>query len=132
MDAKKISINKLSKLPQEDLGTVYQSANSIFKLYKDENPKRYYFVKIVKKENLYSSKEEFNRFTKECKLLTLLNHPSVIKTESAYQDEKYVYIIQEGLIGGLFFDIRKNFDQLVKASKDGKEMQHEDIKNEFR
>ena len=132
MDAKKITINKLSKLPQEDLGTVYQSANSIFKLYKDENPKRYYFVKVVKKENLYSSKQECDRFAKECKMLTLLNHPSVIKTESAYQDEKYVYIIQEGLIGGLFFDIRKNFEQLVKASsKEGKET-HEDIKNEFR
>ena len=63
-------------------------------------------IKILKKRNIIKSKQT-QHLLNEMSIVPYLDHPSIIKFLSFYQDDKYLYLAFEFLLGGDLFTLLK-------------------------
>jgi calcium-dependent protein kinase len=69
---------------------------------RDDDSKQFYAIKSISKKNL--SKKDFEDLNKEVEILSLLDHPNIIKFYETYNDQYYFHIVMELCKGKEVFD----------------------------
>ena len=72
------------------------------KIAKQKKTKEYFAMKIMKKKEIIKSKQA-DHIANEIKILSMIDHPFVIKFGGFAQDDKYLYIAMELVNGGELF-----------------------------
>jgi len=83
--------------------TIGKGTFSVVKLGENINTKQKVAIKILDKEKI-KTKEDLNRIQREIKILSILDHPYIIKTYKISETPKKYYIIMEYCEGGELFD----------------------------
>ena len=83
--------------------TIGKGTFSVVKLGEHIKTKKKVAIKILDKEKL-KSKEDLTRIKREIKILSILDHPNIIKTYKISETPKKYYIIMEYCEGGELFD----------------------------
>ena len=79
----------------------------IIKLAIEKQTGKYYAIKIQKKSEIIK-KKQVDHIMNEIRILTIINHPFLIKTLGFSQNEKFIYIILEFINGGDLFTYLRN------------------------
>ena len=72
------------------------------KLAKHKKDGKYVAIKILKKSELIKLKQ-VDHILNEIKILSLIDHPFLVKTDGFTQDNKYLYVTLELVNGGELF-----------------------------
>ena len=72
------------------------------KLAKNKKHEKFVAIKILKKAELIKLKQ-VDHILNEIKILTMIDHPFLVKTEGFTQDKKYLYVVLELVNGGELF-----------------------------
>ena len=72
------------------------------KIAKHKKSEKYVAIKIIKKFELIRLKQ-VDHVSNEIKILTIIDHPFMIKTDGFSQDSKYLYLVLELINGGELF-----------------------------
>ena len=83
--------------------TIGKGTFSVVKLGEHIKTKKKVAIKILDKEKI-KSKEDLTRIKREIKILSILDHPNIIKTYKISETPKKYYIIMEYCEGGELFD----------------------------
>ena len=83
--------------------TLGKGTFSVVKLGEQEKTKQKVAIKILDKEKI-KTKEDLTRIQREIKILSMLEHPNIIKTYTISETPKKYYIIMEYCEGGELFD----------------------------
>jgi len=107
MDILKIQPKKLSLNNYNLLQNIGAGSFGIIKLAIEKQTGKYYAIKIQKKSEIIK-KKQVDHIMNEIRILSIINHPFLIKTSGFSQNEKFIYIILEFINGGdLFTFLRK-------------------------
>ena len=100
MDGKKVVGMKLSEYEMgETLGT---GSFGRVKIAKKKKTGEYFAIKIMKKREILKSKQA-DHIANEIKILSMIDHPFVIKFGGFTQDDRYLYLSMELINGGEMF-----------------------------
>lgn len=82
---------------------------------KDKDNGEYRAIKRIERDKI----RNYQRFLNEFQTLKTLDHPNVIKLFEIYQDENYIYLVQEYLEGGELFEyiINREYLDEVQTAK---------------
>lgn len=69
---------------------------------KDKDPQKLVAIKSISKKNI--SKKDFDEMIKEVELLTIMDHPNIVKLHETYNDEYYFHIVMDLCKGKDVFD----------------------------
>ena len=83
--------------------TIGKGTFSTVKLGENVKTKQKVAIKILNKEKI-KAKEDLNRIKREIKILSMMDHPNIIKTYKITENEKNYYIIMEYCNGGELFN----------------------------
>jgi len=72
------------------------------KLSKHKQTGKFVAIKILKKAEIIKLKQ-VDHIMNEIRILTMIDHPFLVKTDGFTQDEKYVYVVLELVNGGELF-----------------------------
>jgi serine/threonine protein kinase len=72
------------------------------KLAKNKKDGKYVAIKILKKGELIKLKQ-VDHILNEIKILSLMDHPFLVKTDGFSQDKKFLYVVLELVNGGELF-----------------------------
>ena len=61
-------------------------------------------IKIITKSTLNRISEKADNFLKECKILTSLDHPNILKVYEFWEDDGHYYTVSQIYKGGDLFD----------------------------
>ena len=98
---------KLMKLSDYEIGeTLGTGSFGRVRISKNRKTNEYVAMKIMKKVEILKSKQA-DHIANEIKILSMIDHPFVIKFDGFTQDDKYLYLALELINGGeLFTDLR--------------------------
>lgn len=74
---------------------------------KKDKKKIPYALKILKKTEIIRLKQ-VDHVKTECKILSLIDHPFIIKLKGKFKDDKYVYLLLEYICGGELFRLLRS------------------------
>lgn len=100
MDLKEV--RKLNLEKYEQLNIIGTGSFGKVVLCKQKETGKYYALKILKKYEILKLKQ-VDHIVSEIKILSLVNHPFLIKLEGIAQCSKYVYIMLNFVQGGELF-----------------------------
>ena len=83
--------------------TIGKGTFSTVKLGEDKKTKQKVAIKILNKQKI-KAKDELVRIKREIKILSMMDHPNIIKTYNISENEKFYYIIMEYCNGGELFN----------------------------
>ena len=72
------------------------------KLAKNKKDGKYVAIKILKKAELIKLKQ-VDHILNEIKILSLIDHPFLVRTDGFNQDKKFLYVVLELVNGGELF-----------------------------
>jgi protein kinase A len=72
------------------------------KLSKHKTSGKFVAIKILKKAEIIKLKQ-VDHIMNEIRILTMIDHPFLVKTDGFTQDEKYIYVVLELVNGGELF-----------------------------
>ena len=94
---------KLMKLSDYEIGeTLGTGSFGRVRISKNKKTNEYVAMKIMKKVEILKSKQA-DHIANEIKILSMIDHPFVIKFDGFTQDEKYLYLALELINGGELF-----------------------------
>ena len=94
---------KLMKLSDYEIGeTLGTGSFGRVRISKNKKTNEYVAMKIMKKVDILKSKQA-DHIANEIKILSMIDHPFVIKFDGFTQDEKYLYLALELINGGELF-----------------------------
>ena len=94
---------KLMKLSDYEIGeTLGTGSFGRVRISKNRKTKEYVAMKIMKKVEILKSKQA-DHIANEIKILSMIDHPFVIKFDGFTQDDKYLYLALELINGGELF-----------------------------
>jgi serine/threonine protein kinase len=101
---------KKLKLNDYDMGQTLGTGKDIFtlgsfgrvKISQSKTTKKHYAIKILKKAEIIKLKQ-VDHIMNEVRILSVIDHPFLIKTEGFAQDERYLYLVLELINGGELF-----------------------------
>ena len=94
---------KLMKLSDYEIGeTLGTGSFGRVRISKNRKTNEYVAMKIMKKVEILKSKQA-DHIANEIKILSMIDHPFVIKFEGFTQDDKYLYLALELINGGELF-----------------------------
>lgn len=102
---KDLQLKKLEKRDLDDyevLKNLGEGAFGLVKLCKHKKNGKYFAMKIIKKYDVIKLKQVDHLYN-ECQILTSVSHNFIVEMEGFIQDDKYVYIIMEFVVGGELF-----------------------------
>ena len=68
----------------------------------NKTTKKHHAIKILKKAEIIKLKQ-VDHIMNEVRILSVIDHPFLIKTEGFAQDERYLYLVLELINGGELF-----------------------------
>ena len=103
----KVKPHKIKISEYEFMQTLGAGSFGRVKLSKHKSTGKFWAIKILKKGELIKLKQ-VDHIMNEIRILTIINHPFLIKTSGFSQNNKFIYIILEFINGGdLFTYLRK-------------------------
>jgi protein kinase A len=94
---------KKIKLSDYDMNRVLGSGSfGRVKLAKNKSDGRYVAIKILKKAEIIKLKQ-VDHIHNEIKILSMIDHPFLVRTDGFNQDKKFVYVVLELVNGGELF-----------------------------
>ena len=72
------------------------------KLAKNKKDENYVAIKILKKAQIIKLKQ-VDHILNEIKILTMIDHPFLVRTDGFNQDKKFLYLVLELVNGGELF-----------------------------
>lgn len=111
MDIKKTTLKKVNLNEYEIKQTVGTGSFGRVKLIKKKADGKYYALKILQKADVVKLKQ-VDHILSEVTILSMINHPLLIKMYGISQDERYLYIIMEYVSGGELFTYLRTVQNL--------------------
>ena len=94
---------KKIKLPEYQMNRTLGSGSfGRVKLAKNKIDGKYVAIKILKKGELIKLKQ-VDHILNEIKILTMIDHPFLVRTDGFSQDKKFLYVVLELVNGGELF-----------------------------
>ena len=94
--------NKLIFKKYKPLKKIGSGSFGRVKLAKNKKDGKYVAIKILKKGELIKLKQ-VDHILNEIKILSLMDHPFLVKTDGFSQDKKFLYVVLELVNGGELF-----------------------------
>ena len=98
----KVQLKKIKVSDYEMSRTLGSGSFGRVKLAKNKKDGNFVAIKILKKSELIKLKQ-VDHILNEIKILTLIDHPFLVKTDGFNQDKKFLYVVLELVNGGELF-----------------------------
>ena len=112
--AEDLHIKNLTKVNLKDYEIIKilgEGAFGVVKLSKCKKTNTYCAIKMMKKYEIIKLKQ-VDHLLNECQILNSISHPFIVEMKGFTQDEKYVYIVMEYVIGGELFTYLRGIGRL--------------------